>query len=808
MLPKVLVSILMALHLLPTPSKIPVLTPVPTVYPQQASALANQDTVNSNISVPDEVYADLALQHELDHVSVYYFDGKSENTVSVKSDKNWDPASTIKIYPAMYVFDQISRGKLSLDQIVTIDTKNVVASQSYPDGYPNLNAGDNVSVYRLVDQMITQSDNTAYNTLLDLLDRSQITSYIHDLGLTNSSIGAKLNLSDVQQQYELSQNGYGPNLITAADFAKAFIMINGGRIPGSSDLFAILARQKSNSMIPEFLPKKVTVAHKTGELDPDYHDGGIVADANRKYVLSVFTDMGDPNVVAHLSDLVFTTNVNLVGKNQSDSQPVGEIPNAPLDPIVANGELPDTSVLAANTTNIKLPKVTASDLGITAKDISGSLDYKQLPPVIVPADSPIHFLVDLGEQIRTKLNPIPSLRVQFETENLKLNLAEANDLINKGKEGSANQILQNVNTTLTNIAKDPVVSDSTSLQQGINQVSETRFSILGNEIANTQNSDQKVQLIKDVAKQALDTTENVKPYVADAAITNDLSQTPVVGQIVSTSPTSVTVKTPDGNTITTPVAPELKTRSSGQNNPQIESPTDLTIGSNIAIAGNSFALVDIASESAQTNPVTVIKVNTDTNTLVVSGADGVPQQIDLTSISVIKGADTIISLDNVQPGDVIVVHGEPIPVSTQSGTQNATESATPSSAPEPSQEDNNQDNSNPFTTPTPFPSLIPVVSASATPVTIIGNTPKPSLTPIPTITIKPTATAPVKPTTTPKPTSTVKPTATPASSKTSTPQVIKGDIIQVVQTVSTPVTQQKNTSTPSPVPSATPAVKK
>lgn len=401
MLSKAVINLLISLHIF-IPGVTPKTLPSPTPGTNK-QLIAPVKTLQNGVSIPDEVYADLALLHEINHVSVYYFDNTASNTVSIDSDKNWEPASTIKLYAAMYAFDQVSHGNISLDQNITIDAKNVAPSESYPTGYPPLNEGDSVSVYRLIDQMITQSDNTAFNTLLDLLDRTQITKYIHDLGLTNSSVGAKLNLNDNQQQNELSVAGYGPNLITANDYAKAFVIINGGRIPGSGDLFDILSRQKLNSMIPALLPKSVLVAHKTGELDPYYHDGGIIADKNRRYILSVFSDTGDPNIVAQISDLIYTTDINKVGVYAAPAS-TSEIPNAPLDPLVAEGKPQEMSdVLAASTQNIKLPKITASDLGIQATDLAGTLNAKQLPPVVVPSDSPLHVLVELGEALRVNL---------------------------------------------------------------------------------------------------------------------------------------------------------------------------------------------------------------------------------------------------------------------------------------------------------------------------------------------------------------------------------------------------------------------
>src|SRR5258708_2741197 len=768
MLPKAIVAILISLHILQASTpQIPI--PIPTPISEKLTTPIK--AVQSGISIPDLVYADLALQHELGHVSVYYFDDNPQNTISFNSDKNWDPASTIKLYVAMYAFDQVSHGKISLDQLITVIDKNVAPSQSFPNGYTLLKTGDTLSVYELLDRMITQSGNTSYNTLLDLLGRQEITKYIHDLGLTNSSVGAKLNLDEDQQQYEAEVPGYGPNLVTANDYAKAFILINGGRIPGSTDLFNILARQKFNSMIPALLPKNVTVAHKTGELDPYYHDGGIVTDSKRRYVLSVFSDMGDPNVIAHISDLIYTIDANLIGNNQK-SQNTSDVPNPPIDPLVAAGEPQNTSVLAANTQNFKMPKITATDLGINASDLSLSLNLKELPPVIIPVGSPLHFLVDLGEQIRTNLNPVPSLRINFETQNLKLKLAEANDLLKKGHKDEANNILKYVDDSLAKIAKDKAVTGNVPLQSLIDQVSETRFSILGSEISVAENQADKLELIKEVAKQTQNTNQNVKPFVSDATKTNTLSQVPLIGKVVNSTINSITIKTSDGSEVTTAVDTYVKAREVGQNDSQVINAKEIAIGSTIALAGGnsnemkpSFILTNISSDTANSTPVTVLKVNKNTNTMVIATGGEITIKVNQNNQTVIKGSDTTISLSELKPGDVVVVHGEALPASPSA-------TILPSSSPRPT------------STPTVSGSGTPIVSSSTPNGTSVplstsqAPTTTPKATTVPTKTNTPTATTAPQGTATPTKTNT--PVVTAAPKTTPPPTIIKGFVIDVV----------------------------
>src|SRR5258708_23635548 len=199
---------------------------------------------------------------------------------------------------------------------------------------------------------------------------------------------------------------------------------------------------------------------------------------------------------------------------------VSDEPNAPIDPLVALGEPQNTDVLAAKTQNIKTPKFSASDLGIKAKDISGTLSAKQLPFVLVPADSPLHFLVDIGTKLRFDANQL---------DNLKLKLAEANNLISRNKITEANIVLNDVNTTLPQVAKEANTIASPVLQTSVRQISETRFSILGSELGSSKGLSNREQVIKDIAIQAKNTVDNVKPYLTATSQATNLVQIPVVG---------------------------------------------------------------------------------------------------------------------------------------------------------------------------------------------------------------------------------------------------------------------------------------
>lgn len=645
----------------------------------------------STVSLEEMVYADLATRHYLNNVSVYSYDGNPANTISINSDKQWLPASTVKTFVAMYAYDQIDKGNLNLDDQVLVQAKNVVPTELVTDELPTLNEGEYVTVDRLIRQMITQSDNTAYNVLLDVLDRRSVTDYIHSLGLKNSAVGSKLNLDDSQLQDEQNAPGYGINTTTASDYSLAFRLINDGKIPGAGDLLSVFSQQKINNMIPFYLPKSVRVAHKTGDLDPLYHDGGIIMSPNRRYILSVFTNIGDPKVVAHISDLIYSKNLNLVGVDEKPSSLSEALPDQSVDPLVAQGG--SSQVLAAITA--PTPGITAADLGITASDLSSPISSQNLPKVIIPADSRLHFLVNAFQAVRRFVSIAPDARTQASIDEVSLKISEATDLKSKGKTTEANTLLKDAQNNIIEIAKEKAVSNDAPAQTALQSVSDTRFSVLGDELKSSGTTD-RIKLIKEIAQEAKVQVTKVQPLIPQASNAVNPAQKPLLGEVVGSSDKSIQVRTAGGQVIDipnetvkikdaakptvaptslTPLGPQpVATATATPSTTTVSSLTSVKKGTTVALIGSmkgnifvpTLVLKNVSKELLAPQPVVVLKVNVTNKTLVVS-ENGVPVQVNLTNKAVIKGPDTNVSLSSVKAGDIIVVHPE-TPKSTPAPT--------------------------------------------------------------------------------------------------------------------------------------------
>lgn len=727
---------------------------------------AYADNSSEQVTLSDAVFADLALQGYLGNVSVYSYNGNDLDTVSVDAQKQWLPASTVKTLVAMYAFNQVSKKKLSLSDQFTIDDKNVVPNELVTDELPDLSAGDSISLQRLIEQMITQSDNTSFNTLLDILGRDKITAFAHTIGLKHTYIGSKLNLDTSQEQYEFNSPGYGINTITAEDYARAFVLIKKNKIPGSSDMYKVLSRQKINDMIPLLLPKNIVVAHKTGDLAPLYHDGGIVEAPTGTYILSIFTNTNDPGVVAHISELIYTKNFDLVGV-ASKVKALGEEPAHGIDPLVLNPKEANTKVLGINTTSIPVPQISAADIGISANDLSLTIPSSTLPKLTIPFDSPLHMVLPVWDIARYMFAKGDKARIQVVIDSFERQISEAKDLAARGKTTTANQIMGSISPQLNRLVQDKSIVSDVKSQTSVKAVVQTSISVLGSEYYSEPSKAVKLKLIKEIAGIAKNNVANIEPFIPKATNASNPAQRVLLGEVVSNNGTTLTVKTAGGQTVSVPTDNSLlKVRSDDPAMPS--SINSVTTGTTVALAGStsgnefvpSFALTNVPRQLIAPIPVTVVKVNTKNKTIVVV-ENGTPLQVNIGKDTIIKAKDTAIPLSQVKTGDVVMVYGTVAKPSQAKQTFPIVITTTPPAGISPQAKSNGQS--------TFIQQGVPTVAQ------------KNSIQPTPVITSA----------VNPQQNSTAKTAITPQTSAPVTqPVIIQGTTVQVVET--RPVKQQSN----------------
>ncbi len=200
------------------------------------------------------------------------------------------PASVYKMYVAASVLEQVSEGKFFLTSPVIVHSPNDVDKSRELDWDPRplLHDKDTVTVNYLLDLMITRSDNSAANCLIDLARRENINALIHRYGWEGSEVTRKFLKRAYEDSGYATIRGTETCAIHAADFMYriyAHQLIN----PWVSlEMKSLLTRQLDTTKLSAGLPTTAVFSHKTGWYSYWTNDVGIVEDGNLRYIIACF----------------------------------------------------------------------------------------------------------------------------------------------------------------------------------------------------------------------------------------------------------------------------------------------------------------------------------------------------------------------------------------------------------------------------------------------------------------------------------------------------------------------------------------
>lgn len=201
------------------------------------------------------------------------------------------PASMYKAYVAMEVEKQIVEGKLQEFAPYVVQAPNDVdrSKEIDTDPRPLLHAGDTLNIRYLLDLMITRSDNSAANCLIDIADRKNINTTMQTLDWQGSEVTRKfLSRKKEAPGYDTIRG----TQTTAAHFARFLYLIARQQLINaavSTRLQSLLCMQLDKSKLAPGFPATATYCHKTGWWSHYTHDAGIVQDGRLRYVIAVFT---------------------------------------------------------------------------------------------------------------------------------------------------------------------------------------------------------------------------------------------------------------------------------------------------------------------------------------------------------------------------------------------------------------------------------------------------------------------------------------------------------------------------------------
>jgi beta-lactamase class A len=184
--------------------------------------------------------------------------------------ESFPTASTIKLAIVYELFKQVEEGKLRLEETMTLERAKAVGGSGilHELGTPTLSIRDYATL------MVTLSDNTATNILIDRLGLEAIAKRMQGLGLD----GTKLR----RHMMDTAAARRGDENVSTPDEIVRLLQ----QMPAAG---LDLLKKPKESRLRRGLPPGVATADKPGELDGVRVDAGIVYAKNRPYVFCVMT---------------------------------------------------------------------------------------------------------------------------------------------------------------------------------------------------------------------------------------------------------------------------------------------------------------------------------------------------------------------------------------------------------------------------------------------------------------------------------------------------------------------------------------
>jgi len=185
--------------------------------------------------------------------------------LSLRGDETFPTASLIKVSILVTVFDLVAKGQLSLDDPLTVLKIDQVPGSGVAQYLHN---GTILTVRDAAWLMITISDNTATNLLLDRIIIRRVWNKMDSLGLRDTRVHSKsfLRVSSIAMDSSVK---YGLGVTTPDEMATLFQLLAKGKAvnPASdSAMLDILEHNENGEKLQRYV-YGVRAAHKSGETD-------------------------------------------------------------------------------------------------------------------------------------------------------------------------------------------------------------------------------------------------------------------------------------------------------------------------------------------------------------------------------------------------------------------------------------------------------------------------------------------------------------------------------------------------------------
>ena len=202
-----------------------------------------------------------------------------------KGGRRFVAASTVKIAIMVELFRQIDAATLSLDDAYTLRAEDKTAGSGI---ISNLHTGIGMNYADLVYLMMSISDNSATNIIIDRLGIAPINATMRAIGMGESTLGRKMRGRPVLEKEQ--ENWAVPDDYVAV--IEAILRDRAASAESCAQMIGLLEKQQNDRRIARHLPQtnRPRWGSKTGSLPGVANDVGFIMIGHGSLIVAVFCE--------------------------------------------------------------------------------------------------------------------------------------------------------------------------------------------------------------------------------------------------------------------------------------------------------------------------------------------------------------------------------------------------------------------------------------------------------------------------------------------------------------------------------------
>lgn len=267
-----------------------------------ASTFAGVVPLNKQMSQLYSQVTKLMSRYSFLSPGMFFLDLQTGNYLDIYGEKVFPAASTIKYPILIALYQDVEAGKVKLNETLVV-RRDLKAERQGSGDLQFKPVGTKLSVLATATKMITISDNTATNMIIDRLGgKERLNQRFRSWGLQNTVI--RRLLGDFK----------GTNTTSPKDLVRLSVLIDNNKLISEASrtkVLSIMQRVKNRRLLPAGLGKGAVIAHKTGTLGIILGDAGIIElPTGKRYLAGIFVKrpFGDTRArdfISQVSKLVY-----------------------------------------------------------------------------------------------------------------------------------------------------------------------------------------------------------------------------------------------------------------------------------------------------------------------------------------------------------------------------------------------------------------------------------------------------------------------------------------------------------------------